>query len=240
MNNRVKANFCRFHFSFIFFSPHTFPPENTCICITTAIILPANAFLEMQEYPGDVVLSQHTLTVEVKMKEDVLDFILKRQSCRDYKSDPLKEGDLEHLMDALRWAPSAGNSQAWFFYVVTKQEAKEGLGRAAFGQSFIADAPVVFVVCANADESSRSYGERGRDLYCLQDTAAATENLLLAATTLGYGSCWIGAFQEQGVSSVLNIPNHLRPVAMVPVGYARSKGQRPGRKKVKEIFEFIE
>ena len=173
------------------------------------------------------------------MGANLIDTILARQSCRSFKNENLKDGDMEILMEALRWAPSAGNSQPWFFYVVTNQEKKDELGRAAFGQSFIADAPVVFVVCANAEESSRSYGERGRGLYCLQDTAAATENLMLAATALGYGCCWIGAFQEQGVSKVLNIPQHLRPVTMVPVGLVRSKGSRPDRKKINEIFQFI-
>ncbi len=174
------------------------------------------------------------------MSEFLVDAIMARQSCRSFRHDDLKSGDMEALMEALRWAPSAGNSQPWFFYVVTNQEKKDELSRAAFGQSFIADAPVVFVVCANADESSRSYGERGRGLYCLQDTAAATENLLLAATALGYGCCWIGAFQEQGVSKVLSIPQHLRPVSIVPVGFARSQSARPERKEVKEIFQNID
>ncbi|MFQ6092527.1 MAG: nitroreductase family protein [bacterium] len=96
------------------------------------------------------------------MAENVIDFILKRQSCRDFKSDPLRAGDLERLMEAMRWAPSAGNCQPWFFYVVTNREAKEGLSRAAYGQSFIADAPVVFVICAHAQESGWAYGERWR------------------------------------------------------------------------------
>jgi nitroreductase len=173
------------------------------------------------------------------MGASLIDTILARQSCRSFRHDDLKGGDMEKLMEALRWAPSAGNSQPWFFYVVTNQEKKDELSRAAFGQSFIADAPVVFVVCANADESSRSYGERGRGLYCLQDTAAATENLLLAATALGYGCCWIGAFQEQAVSTAIGIPQHLRPVAMVPVGLVRSVGARSGRKEADAIFQFV-
>ena len=169
-----------------------------------------------------------------------IDFILNRQSCRDFQSDPLKEGDLEQLMESLRWAPSAGNCQPWYFLVVTNQKRKDELSRAAYGQSFIADAPVVFVICANAGESARGYGERGRSLYCLQDTAAATENLLIAATALGYGSCWIGAFDEAAASAVLDVPQHLRPVAMVPVGYARSLGARTNRKSVKNTFKFID
>jgi nitroreductase len=174
------------------------------------------------------------------MSENSFDFILNRQSCRDYTPDPLKEGDLQRLMEALRWAPSAGNCQPWYFYVVTSQRVKGALSHAAYDQSFIADAAVVFVICANADEAARSYGERGQQLYCLQDTAAATENLLLAATALGYGCCWIGAFQEDQASKALQIPDSLRPVAMVPVGHARSMESRTGRKAIKDIFEFVD
>lgn len=174
------------------------------------------------------------------MSENSIDFILNRQSCRDYKPEPLKEGDLQQLMEALRRAPSAGNCQPWYFYVVTNEARKKELAQAAYGQSFIADAPVVFVICADADESAQSYGQRGQTLYCLQDTAAATENLLLAATALGYGSCWIGAFDEAAASEALRIPKSLRPVAIVPVGYARFKELRTGRKSEKEIFEFID
>ena len=173
------------------------------------------------------------------MSENAIDSILNRYSCRNFKSDPLKEGDLERLMEALRWAPSAGNCQPWFFYVVTNREVKEGLSRAAHDQSFIVNAPVVFVVCANTKEAAFCYGERGQTLYCLQDTAAATENLLLAATALGYGSCWIGAFEEEEASEVLNIPQSLRPVAIIPVGFAKSRGMRTDRKPVDDIFEFV-
>ena len=173
------------------------------------------------------------------MIENAIDFILKRYSCRNFRSDPLQEGDLERLMEALRRAPSAGNCQPWFFYVVTKREVKERLSRAAHNQSFIINAPVIFVVCANIDEAALGYGERGRTLYCLQDTAAATENLLLAATALGYGSCWIGAFEEEEAGEALNVPHSLRPVAMIPVGYAKSKAMLTDRKRVEEIFEFV-
>ena len=174
------------------------------------------------------------------MSIKALEFILNRQSCRDFQTESLKDGDLEQLMESLRWAPSAGNCQPWYFYVVTNQEKKVELSRAAYGQSFIADAPVVFVICANAEESARGYGNRGHTLYCLQDTAAATENLLLAATALGYGSCWIGAFDEGAASEVLDVPRHLRPVAMVPVGHPRFMESRTSRKSVKKVFEFID
>jgi nitroreductase len=168
-----------------------------------------------------------------------LDFILKRHSCREFLPKPLRGGDLELLMEALRWAPSAGNCQPWVFYIVTNDAVKQGLVEAAYGQSFLADAAVIFVVCVYPEASACVYGDRGRTLYCLQDTAAAVENLLLAATTLGYGSCWIGAFSEKKAREVLDVPAHLRPVAIVPVGPGAPVTRFPSRKPVSEIFEFI-
>ena len=170
---------------------------------------------------------------------DALEAILSRRSCRNFTGEPLRDGDLERLLEAMRWAPSAGNCQPWKFYVVMNPEAKRALVRAALGQEFIAEAPVVFVVCADPDRSGSRYGERGRSLYCLQDTAAAVENLLIAATAMGYGSCWVGAFDEEAVQRVLRLPEGLRPVAIVPVGPGRKETRRTGRRPLEEVIERI-
>lgn len=169
-----------------------------------------------------------------------ISFILKRRSCRDFSGEPLKKGGLEILMEALRRSPSAGNVQPWFFYVVKNQDKKRGLAKAAHGQDFLAKAPVVFVVCAIPRISATSYGERGKTLYCIQDTAAAAENLLIAATALGYGSCWVGAFDEQKAKNVLNIPEHLRPVAILPVGPGSIPKDEPNRRDILEISAIID
>ena len=118
--------------------------------------------------------------------------IKKRCSVRRYQATPVPEEAIGQLLEAARWAPSAGNLQPWFFYVVRSQGVKECLAAAALEQRFIAQAPVVIVVCAEPERSARVYGERGRRLYCYQDTAAAVQNILLAATAMGLGTCWVG------------------------------------------------
>ena len=173
------------------------------------------------------------------MHEKVIDTILRRHSCRDFTGGEIPEKHLRILMDCLRWAPSAGNLQPWFFYVVKKEQTKQELARAAFGQGFVADAAVVFVACAEPDASAAVYGERGRSLYCLQDAAAAVENLLLGATALGYGSCWIGAFNEDMARRALDVPRHLRPVAIVPVGPGKPVVRFPGRKPPSDVFQSV-
>jgi nitroreductase len=119
---------------------------------------------------------------------------------------------------------------------VTRDDIKKRLVAAAHHQKFIAAAPLVYVVCAVPEESAERYGKRGRKLYALQDTAAMTLNILYGAHLHGYGACWIGAFEEDEVSKVLNIPSDMRPVSMVPVG--RIDGDLPplrGRKSLSEI-----
>ncbi len=170
---------------------------------------------------------------------EVIQAIKSRRSVRAFRSDPVPEDLLQEILDAGRWAPSAGNLQPWEFYVVKSAEHKEGLARAALGQGFVAEAPVVIVVCAAPVRSGRRYRERGEKLYCLQDTAAATQNMLLAATSLGLGSCWVGAFDEEGVRRVLGLGPELRPVALIPLGYPAEQPAAPRRRPLEEIVHPV-
>jgi len=163
----------------------------------------------------------------------VFEAIRGRRSVRAYTGEDVPEETVERLIDAARWAPSAGNIQPWEFVVVRRAEVKRRLSAAALDQAFIEEAPVVVVVCADEGQSSAGYGSRGRSLYCLQDTAAATQNLLLAAHALGLGACWIGAFYDEAVSGALGLPMGVRPVAIVPVGHPAEK-PRPGPKRALE------
>ncbi len=166
--------------------------------------------------------------------------IFTRRSCRSFRKDPVPEEHIEILFQALRWAPSGGNRQPWHFYQVRNMDIIKKLAEAAGSQTFITGAPLLFVICTIPEKSAARYGERGRSLYCLQDTAAAVENLLLAATALDYGTCWIGAFDESRVSEILKIPDDLRPVAMVPVGKPAKLPRAPLRKTQDEILTIVE
>ncbi|MEM1545263.1 MAG: nitroreductase family protein [Candidatus Methanomethylicia archaeon] len=160
---------------------------------------------------------------------DLFKAIYERTSIRSFKSSPIPEEDLMKILDYAIQAPSAGNLQPWEFVIVKNEETKRKLVDAAYGQDFISGAPIVVVVCANKRISSSRYGDRGENLYCIQDTAAATYGLILAAYALGYGACWIGAFSERKVSQILNIPEHVRPVAIIPIGIPAEKPLKPER-----------
>ncbi|MBC7248890.1 MAG: nitroreductase family protein [Anaerolineae bacterium] len=147
---------------------------------------------------------------------------------------------VERILQAAILAPSAGNRQPWHFFVVRDAEIKKLLVKAAWGQRFIAEAPVVIVVCAEPARSAARYGPRGSNLYCLQDTAAATEHILLAATALDLGSCWVGAFDERAAAQVLQLPEHLRPVAIVPIGYPlRPSERQTSRRGLDEVVTYL-
>ena len=169
---------------------------------------------------------------------DVFEAIRNRRSIRAYTSKNVSEEEVRKLIDAASWAPSAGNIQPWEFVVVRDAKIKRGLSAAALDQTFIEEAPVVIVVCANEMRSAWGYGRRGTTLYCLQDTAAAIQNLLLAACAMGLGTCWIGAFHEEEVRKVLDVPRGVRPVAIVPVGHPAEKPAPRSRRSMSEIIYY--
>jgi nitroreductase len=161
-----------------------------------------------------------------------------RRSIRAFSNQRVSEEEVKMLIDAARNAPSAGNIQPWEFVIVRKPEVKRKLALAALNQNFIEEAPVVIVVCADETTSESGYGSRGKTLYCIQDTAAATQNILITAYSLGLGACWIGAFREEKVNKALGIPEGVRPVAIIPVGHVTSNPPKHPRKPADEIVHY--
>jgi len=164
----------------------------------------------------------------------------RRFSCRSFDTAPLDREAVNAVLEAARWAPNGGNLQPWRFVVVLDSDRRRALAGAAYGQSFLALAPVVITVCAVPDESASKYGPRGRELYCLQDTAAAAENILLAAAERGLGSCWVGAFDEAAIRRVLDLPRSWRPVALIALGRPAEAEPRRTRKPLSEITLWYE
>ncbi len=147
---------------------------------------------------------------------DLTGAIRTRRSIRTFRDEPIPEDVLRELVELANWAPSAGNLQCRDFVLVRDAATKRALAHAA-DQDFLEQAPAVLVVCANASRVGR-YGKRGRELYMIQDAAAATENLMLAAHERGLGTVWVGAFNEELVRRTLHLPPHVRPVTLVPIG----------------------
>jgi nitroreductase len=167
------------------------------------------------------------------------DLISSRHSVRAFKDKRLPDDIIEKISSAATKASSAGNLQSYQIFVVVKKNAKHKLVKAAHDQSFIEDASVVFVFCANPQNSAQEYGKRGQELYCIQDATIACTYAQLAAHALGLASVWVGSFDENEVANILQCGTGLMPVAMLVVGFADEKPEVTPRKPLTEIIHSL-
>ena len=159
---------------------------------------------------------------------NVLEAITGRRSIRKYISKSIELDTLADILEAGKWAPTAGNLKTRSIVVVKDLKMRNNLAKAA-SQPFIQKAPIVLVVCAHHKEAARQHGKRGAYLYVIQDTAAMIQNIMLAAYSFGIASCWVGAFNEDFVIRMLRIPPGIRPVALIPLGYPKVQVKPPNR-----------
>ncbi len=168
---------------------------------------------------------------------DILKAVKERRSIRDFQKRNIPREVIDKLIDALIWAPSAGNLQSRKFYFIEEKKLKEQIVSAALGQSFIAEAPLAIIACTDNMISGR-YGDRGVNLYAIEDVAASIMGMMLVAYENGLGSVWVGAFREDRVIEILDIPKNLRPIAIVPVGYPARTPLPPRRVPWQSAVEF--
>ena len=155
---------------------------------------------------------------------DILGFLTRRSSVRNYDSGQISEEEIEYILKCAGTAPSAGNLEAWDVIIVRDEDTRFALAEAAFGQQHLEQAPVIFAVCANYVRSMSRYGERGI-LYGLKDATIACTYMMLAAHAKNLHSCWTGAFDDDAVREILDLPQHIRPVALLAVGKGHPSGQ---------------
>jgi nitroreductase len=166
----------------------------------------------------------------------VLKIIKQRRSVRKYKPDPIPEDVLHRVLDAARFSPSGKNLQPWKFILVRDESLKQRLVTASVGQAFIAEAPLVIVACAFPDNCYSRMGNYMKSWPV--DVAIAVEHLMLQAQEEGLGTCWIGAFEEKQVKSVLNVPEGVRVLALTPLGVPDENPGSRGRKSLDEIVSI--
>lgn len=167
------------------------------------------------------------------------DVIAARRSVRHFNvKSPVSDEDITALLDAAVSAPTAGNIQPWRFWVVKSHEARGKLA-SVLHQPWASAAPVVIVVCVDPRPCAARYGDRGEYLYSVQDTAAAAENILLAAVDRGLASCWVGAFDEKAVAEALGIQSPVTPVAIIPVGKSAESARKPARRPLEELCVWL-
>lgn len=170
---------------------------------------------------------------------DFFDTVRARQSVRAYQARDISPDTLNLILSAANQSPSAGNLQAYRIIPVRQKSLRRELAKAAYHQNFMTQAPVVLVFCADSERSGAKYGAKGESLFCVQDATIATAYAQLAATALGLATCWIGAFDGQGVAGLLGLKPGLRPVAILPVGWPAETPPRTPRRTLDDLVHEV-
>ena len=161
--------------------------------------------------------------------------VTSRRSIRKYSADPVEEETIKKVLEDARLAPSWKNLQCWKFILVKDEEKRQKLAQALPSpnpaQKGITQAPFTVVLCADPQASGDHEGKE----YYLVDAGIVMQQLVLAATAYGLGTCWVALFEEEAIKETLNVPPDYRVVALTPLGHpAESKKPRP-RKELPEI-----
>ncbi|MFH1283437.1 MAG: nitroreductase family protein [bacterium] len=178
-------------------------------------------------------------------KDKLIEEIVNRQSVRSYKDVPVEREKIIRCIHAGHLAPSACNKQPWHFTVVDDKEIKQEISSKAFNcppgfNKFAKSAPVMVIVSAEKHFLTHAvFGGLQGVQYYLLDIGASVENFLLEATRVGLGCCWLGWFNEKVVKNVLGIPEEVKVVSIITVGYPESMEQKVRiRKPLDTIYSF--
>ncbi|MBU0456537.1 MAG: nitroreductase family protein [Nanoarchaeota archaeon] len=169
---------------------------------------------------------------------DILDLIKTRRNVKYFLPKFVSWENISRVIDAGRHAPSCGNIQNWKFIVVMNPDSKQQLAELAHQQYEIIQAPVLIVVCSELEKAERYYGVRGEKLYSIQNCAAAIQNMLLEAHSLGLATRWIGAFNDDEVKEMLNIPAEISVQAIIALGYAKEVPPKPPKFPLESLVFF--
>ena len=158
-----------------------------------------------------------------------------RRSIRAYQDFPVGPEELQRILATANMAPSAGNLQAYAVVLVRDATIRASLAAAAHDQECLAQAPAVVVFLSDPSRSAVRYAARGERLFSIQDATIAASYAQLAATALGLGSCWVGAFNDRRVAEILRTPQHLHPVCMLAIGYAAERPEHTSRRTLADL-----
>lgn len=164
---------------------------------------------------------------------ELMEAIRARRSIRRFLEKPVEEEKILAVLDSGRLAPSARNMQDWRFIVVRDQATRQKLAVAAKDQQFVAQAPAVIAACGTSNYIMTC----GQPTYAI-DVTIALDHMTLAAASLGLGTCWIGAFYEDQAKKILGVPDDVRIVALMPLGYPAEEPLPRPRKEIGDIMAW--
>ena len=166
---------------------------------------------------------------------DFLDIAKTRYSCRNYLEKKVEEDTITQILDAARLAPSAKNLQAWHFVVIQEPKNLKQV-KSCYARDWINSAPLIIVACG--DHKSAWFRADGKN-HTNIDVAIAVDHLTLAAADLGLGTCWICNFDVLKCAKILQLPEGMEPIAMIPVGYPASKPDTERHKSKRKSLQDI-
>jgi len=170
---------------------------------------------------------------------DFFETIRHRHSVRKYQHErPVEPERLHAILEAAVSAPSAGDLQSYRILVITDADTRMALQGAANDQPFVGQAPVCLVFCSEPALAEREFGERGRELYAVQDATIAAAYAQLAVVAAGMGSTWVGYFDEAAVTKVLDLEAGLKPIAMLSLGYPAELPEPTARRHLDEVVSY--
>ena len=162
----------------------------------------------------------------------LLNCIKERYSVRKFQDRVIEQEKLDTLLKAAQLAPSARNTQPCKFVVIRDEEKRKKLTDICKGQKFVSQAPVTIAICANNTDYTMTCGQKAYTI----DAAIAAEHIVLQATEMGLGTCWIGAFFHDEIANLINLPHDYKIVALLPVGYPEIE---KGKRNLKSIEEIV-
>lgn len=170
---------------------------------------------------------------------EFLELIKKRRSVRKFKNDKIEKEKINAILKTLEEIPTAGNLQSFYVYVVVKDDLIKKVIKESFMKAYFDYAPLLLVFCAHPENASK-YGDRGRNLFSIQDATIATTYAMLEVVEQGLSSVWVGAFYPEKVSEILNIPPKYIPVSILPIGYPAENPIKKERKGIENLSLWIE
>jgi len=162
---------------------------------------------------------------------DFLELAEKRYSVRAYQDKPVEEEKLNRILEAGRLAPTAANRQPFRILVIPTEGRKEELRR-IYARDWFVQAPYIIGICALPSEA---WVRRDGRNYAVVDATIAMDHLILAAASLGLGTCWVAAFDEAAAREVLQLPADWDPVAFTPLGYPADNWQPKKRRPLTDL-----
>lgn len=171
----------------------------------------------------------------------LMDILKRRVSCRSYLTKEVEEEKIMQCLEAARVAPSACNKQPWRFKIVTDPDLRaticsDGL-LPGISMPWLKNAPVIVVLCADTNIVTHTLAPLlSKVKYQLVDIGIAGEHFILAADSLGLGSCWIGWFKPKKIRRILNIPRNLQILSLISIGFPNEIGSSPEKYNIDDII----